>query len=121
MLVVNSLCKNIFLIFFSKFPVLSLSGKMDFQIPCFPCAVATLNNGYLFVLPIYFLVDHHCKTQSELTEGIENRNGCSSCRVNTKHRFGFPRKFFLAYIYMLKCAIVPFYGVKLAKRIIASL
>ena len=40
-LVVNSLCKNIFLIFFSKFPVFSLSGKMDFQIPCFPCAVAT--------------------------------------------------------------------------------
>ena len=45
MLVVNSLCKNIFLIFFSKFPVFSLSGKMDFQIPCFPCAVATLHNG----------------------------------------------------------------------------
>ena len=42
-LVVNSLCKNIFLIFFSKFPVFSLSGKMDFQIPCFPCAVTTLN------------------------------------------------------------------------------
>ena len=41
-LVVNSLCKNIFLIFFSKFPVFSLSGKMDFQNPCFPCAVATL-------------------------------------------------------------------------------
>ena len=42
MLVVNSLCKNIFLIFSSKFPVFSLSGKMDFQIPYFPCAVATL-------------------------------------------------------------------------------
>ena len=41
-LVVNSLCKNIFLIFFNKFPMFSLSGKMDFQIPCFPCAVATL-------------------------------------------------------------------------------
>ena len=40
-LVVNSLCKHIFLIFFSKFPVFSLSGKMYFQIPCFPCAVAT--------------------------------------------------------------------------------
>ena len=39
MLVVNSLCKNIFLIFFSNFPVFSLSGKMDFQIPC---AVAIL-------------------------------------------------------------------------------
>ena len=42
----NSLCKNIFLILFGKFPVFSLSGKMDFQIPCFPCvfpcAVATL-------------------------------------------------------------------------------
>ena len=39
----NSLCKNIFLILFGKFPVFSLSGKMDIQIPCFPCAVATLN------------------------------------------------------------------------------
>ena len=38
----NSLCKNIFLIFFGKFPVFSLSGKMNLQIPCFPCAVATL-------------------------------------------------------------------------------
>ena len=42
MLVVNSLCKNIFLIFFSKFPVLCLSGKMDFQIPYFPCAVTLM-------------------------------------------------------------------------------
>ena len=25
-----------------KFPVFSLSGKSDNQIPCFPCAVATL-------------------------------------------------------------------------------
>ena len=39
---INSLCKNIFLIFLAKFPVFSLSGKMDLQIPCFPCAVATL-------------------------------------------------------------------------------
>ena len=42
MLELNSLCKNTFLIFFGKFPVFSLSGKMDLQIPCFPCAVATL-------------------------------------------------------------------------------
>ena len=27
---------------FPKFPVFSLSGKFDNQIPCFPCAVATL-------------------------------------------------------------------------------
>ena len=58
MLVVNSLCKNIFLIFFSKFPVFSLSRKMDFQIPCFPCipcAVATLqflNTFDKFPLPV---------------------------------------------------------------------
>ena len=39
---VNSLCKIIFLIFFGKFPVFSLSGKSKNQIPCFPCAVATL-------------------------------------------------------------------------------
>ena len=49
MLVVNSLCKNIFLIFFSKFPVFSLSGKMDFQIPCFPCAMATLFSSYYMI------------------------------------------------------------------------
>ena len=42
MLEVNSLCKNEFLIFFDKFPVFSLSGKMNIQIPGFPCAVATL-------------------------------------------------------------------------------
>ena len=30
------------LIVFDKFPVFSLSGKKDFQIPCFPCAVETL-------------------------------------------------------------------------------
>ena len=40
---VNSLCKIIFLIFFGKFPVFSLSGKSKNQIPCFPCAVATLS------------------------------------------------------------------------------
>ena len=43
---VNSLCKIIFLIFFGKFPVFSLSGKSKNQIPCFscfPCAVATLH------------------------------------------------------------------------------
>ena len=41
-LVVNSLCTNIFFIYlfiFSKFAMLSLSGEMDFRIPC---AVATL-------------------------------------------------------------------------------
>ena len=46
MLEVNSLCKNKFLIFLDKFPVFSLSGKMNIQIPgfpCFPCAVATLS------------------------------------------------------------------------------
>ena len=31
----NSLCYN-------KFPVFSLSGKSKNQIPCFPCAMATL-------------------------------------------------------------------------------
>ena len=42
---VNSLCKNKFLIFLGKFPVFSLSGKMNIQIPgfpCLPCAVAIL-------------------------------------------------------------------------------
>ena len=42
---VNFLCRNIFKIYFCKFPVFSLSEKMNIQIPCspcFPCAVATL-------------------------------------------------------------------------------
>ena len=41
-LVLNSQCKNIFLNIFGKFPVFFLSGKIDFRIPCFPCAVVTL-------------------------------------------------------------------------------
>ena len=40
----NSLC---FPYVFIKFLVFSLAGKIDNQIPCFPCAVATL---YVFVL-----------------------------------------------------------------------
>ena len=32
-----------FSLFRTKFPVFSLSGKSKNQIPCFPCAVATLN------------------------------------------------------------------------------
>ena len=31
----------------AKFPVFSLSGKSENQIPCFPCAVATLNVSML--------------------------------------------------------------------------
>ena len=31
---------------FTKFPVFSLSGKVNSQIPCFPCAVATLFHCY---------------------------------------------------------------------------
>ena len=38
----NFPCKKRFFRFFGKFPVFSLSGKMDFQIPCFPYAVTTL-------------------------------------------------------------------------------
>ena len=41
-LVVNSLCKNIFLILLAN-SLFSLSGKMDFQIPCCTCAMATLH------------------------------------------------------------------------------
>ena len=39
----NSLCCPNFPCVVPKFPVFSLSGKIDNQIPCFPCAVATLN------------------------------------------------------------------------------
>ena len=35
-----------------KFPVFSLSGKIDNQIPCFPCAVATL--FYVGILKMKF-------------------------------------------------------------------
>ena len=58
---VNPLCKNKFLIFFDKFPVFSLSGKMNIQIPSFPCAVATLYIYYdqtwwaIFMYAMYFL------------------------------------------------------------------
>ena len=38
----NSLCCPKFPCVVPKFPVFSLSGKIDDQIPCFPCAVATL-------------------------------------------------------------------------------
>ena len=38
----NSLCCPNFPCVVPKFPVFSLSGKSDNQIPCFPCAVATL-------------------------------------------------------------------------------
>ena len=37
-----SLCQQIFPCVRTKFPVFSLSGKSKNQIPCFPCAVATL-------------------------------------------------------------------------------
>ena len=37
-----SLCYQIFPCVRTKFPVFSLSGKSKNQIPCFPCAVATL-------------------------------------------------------------------------------
>ena len=37
-----SLCLRIFPCVKAKFPVFSLSGKSKNQIPCFPCAVATL-------------------------------------------------------------------------------
>ena len=39
-----SLCWQIFPCVRTKFPVFSLSGKSKNQIPCFPCAVATLIN-----------------------------------------------------------------------------
>ena len=65
-LVVNSLCKNIFLIFFSKFPVFSLSGKMDFQIPCFPCALATMlflwNGFHIHSIIFYYPFKIFCRS-----------------------------------------------------------
>ena len=41
-----SLCLKIFPCVKAKFPVFSLSGKSKNQIPCFPCAVATLRKYY---------------------------------------------------------------------------
>ena len=55
----NSLCCPNFPCVVPKFPVFSLSGKSDNQIPCFPCAVATLNMiGLSQERPI---LDHHAK------------------------------------------------------------
>ena len=54
-LVVNSLCKNIFLIFFSKLPVFSCLEKWTFKFPVFPvpwqpcshlCLHLSLSFGY---------------------------------------------------------------------------
>ena len=36
----------------AKFPVFSLSGKSKNQIPCFPCAVATLQY-FFFHFPVF--------------------------------------------------------------------
>ena len=38
---IHNFCSN-FSCVVPKFPVFSLSGKIDDQIPCFPCPVATL-------------------------------------------------------------------------------
>ena len=46
-----SLCWQIFPCVRTKFPVFSLSGKSKNQIPCFPCAVATL----------YYFIFHFCE------------------------------------------------------------
>ena len=46
----NSQCCPNFPCVVPKFPVFSLSGKIDNQIPCFPCAVATLNNHVPFLM-----------------------------------------------------------------------
>ena len=50
-----SLCLRFFPCVKAKFPVFSLSGKSKNQIPCFPCAVATLWNAFL--LKNFFLHD----------------------------------------------------------------
>ena len=39
------------------FPVFSLSGKTDDQIPCFPCAVATLTNNKNSLVIIEAMID----------------------------------------------------------------
>ena len=44
-----SLCWQIFSCVTTKFPVFSLSGKSENQIPCFPCTVATLSTVTLQV------------------------------------------------------------------------
>ena len=42
-----SLCYHFFPCVRTKFPVFSLSGKRKNQIPCFPCAVATLTRKFI--------------------------------------------------------------------------
>ena len=56
----NSLCCPNFPCVVPKFPVFSLSGKTDNQIPCFPCAVATLI--ILLSLPYITISGFLCNT-----------------------------------------------------------
>ena len=48
-----SLCCPKFPCVVPKFPAFSLSGKSDNQIPCFPCAVATLSLTLRVTLPCF--------------------------------------------------------------------
>ena len=85
MLEANSLCKIISLIFFGKFPVFSLSGKMNIQIPCFPCAVATLN-----LTEIRKYSDSSLPKSDELFRGFlltgEDNNGTCLYELKKIHR-----------------------------------
>ena len=93
MLVVNSLGKNTFLIFFSKFPVFSLSGKMDFQIPCFPCAVATpiicsfcYYNIHLYFLYHFLVIRTLRKVSKNIYPMNENASNSAGSKGNSRRR-----------------------------------
>ena len=63
-----SLCWQIFPCVRTKFPVFSLSGKSKNQIPCFPCAVATLfefhKNPSLNMYNLYGVALHYRSLKS---------------------------------------------------------
>ena len=73
---------------FLKFPVFSLSGKIWKQIPCFPCAVATLL--------MFFCVDHQHKV----------RLGCCKISYHAQILYKF-HTLYLQYIYL--CRIYPWH------------
>ncbi len=41
-----------------KFPVFSLQGEILSHFPCFPCAVDTLNEGYIYIICLLHLHVH---------------------------------------------------------------
>ena len=87
-----SLCLKFFPCVKAKFPVFSVSGKSKNQIPCFPCAVATL-----LLLTISWL--HFCKF---LLDFLCRESGI----VQFKTKFSFPMPVaFALLLFPVRCPV----------------